>query len=134
MLGHISQSGASPFVIEVALLGCNQHPRWGSRPGQLASGRYPRQREYPHPPPPSRNNTRRTINSVVISHLFSIQCNADWRPKPNVCEHKVETRGSRKLLGAGFAVSIRQEVLKVKRSGSVNYSSTEIPLRPYLVA
>jgi hypothetical protein len=40
-------------------------------PGQRASRCYPRQREYPHPPPPSRNNTRRTINMVVISHLFS---------------------------------------------------------------
>jgi hypothetical protein len=37
---------------------------------------YPRQREYPHPPPPSKNTTRRTINKVVISHLFAIpvQC------------------------------------------------------------
>jgi hypothetical protein len=98
VLDHISQSGASPFVMEIWR---NQHPYWGLGPGQLASRRYPRQREYPHPPPPSRNNTRRTINRVVISHLFPVQSSADWGPKPNVCEHKVETRGSRKLLGAG---------------------------------
>jgi hypothetical protein len=41
------------------------------------SGRYARQREYPHPPPPSKNNTRRTINTVVISHFSFIQCGAD---------------------------------------------------------
>ena len=65
---HISQSDASPFVMEIWR---NQHPYWGLGLGQLASRRYPRQREYPHPPPPSRNNTRRTINMVVISHLLS---------------------------------------------------------------
>jgi hypothetical protein len=69
----------------------------------MASVRYPRQREYPHPPPPSTNNTRRTINRVVI-YLFSIQRSADWGPKLNVCEHNVETRGSRKLLCASLAV------------------------------
>ena len=49
-----------------------------------------------------------------MSHLFRVQCIADWGPKPNVCENKVETLGSRKLWGAGFAC-IRQEVLKVTR-------------------
>src|SRR5579863_8347900 len=36
-------------------------------PSQLKSPkRYRRNREYPQPPPPSRNNTRRTINIVDI--------------------------------------------------------------------
>jgi hypothetical protein len=36
----------------------------------LTSSRpYPRHREYPHPPPPSKNNTTRTINMVDISFL-----------------------------------------------------------------
>jgi hypothetical protein len=30
-------------------------------------GRYLRQREYPQPPPPSTNNTTRTINRVLVS-------------------------------------------------------------------
>jgi len=34
---------------------------------------YPRQREYPHPPPPSKNNTRRIINIVDIFYLFPIR-------------------------------------------------------------
>src|ERR1039457_1148744 len=34
-----------------------------------AAGRYPRQREYPHPPPPSKNNTNRTIKIVSMSYL-----------------------------------------------------------------
>jgi hyperosmotically inducible periplasmic protein len=45
---------------------------------------YPRQREYPHPPPPSKNKTRRIINMVVISHLSSLQCRAGWGPKLNL--------------------------------------------------
>lgn len=58
--------------------------RDASGPGQMASGRYPRQREYPHPPPPSTINTRRTINRVVISHLFSIavQCRLGTKAEP----------------------------------------------------
>jgi hypothetical protein len=39
--------------------------------------------------------------------LFSIQCSADWGPKlKNVYEHKVETRGYRKLLGASSEVQV----------------------------
>jgi hypothetical protein len=39
----------------------------------MASEHYPRQREYPQPPPPSKNNTRRTINRVsIISPLFEL--------------------------------------------------------------
>jgi hypothetical protein len=105
----------------------------GRGPGHIASGRYARQREYPHPPPPSRNNTRSTINRVDISHLVSIQCNADWGPIRNVCEHKVETRGSRKLRCAGFAVHQARSA-EVRRVGSVNHSSTEDAAVTYLVA
>jgi hypothetical protein len=37
--------------------------------GQGPAGRYLRQREYPQPPPPSKNNTRRTINTVSMVYL-----------------------------------------------------------------
>jgi hypothetical protein len=40
-----------------------------------------------------------------MSHLFQAWYLADCGPKPNVCENKVETLGSRKLWGAGFAGS-----------------------------
>jgi len=63
----------------------------------MARLRYPRQREYPQPPPPSKNNTRITISMVVIVHLFfAIQCNADWEPKLNVrtTRSKPEPRAS----------------------------------------
>jgi hypothetical protein len=39
----------------------------------MARGRYRRQREYPQPPPPSKNTTRRTINIVsIVSPLFGL--------------------------------------------------------------
>ena len=38
----------------------------------MGIGRYLREREYPNPPPPSTNNTSRTINRVSTFHLFSI--------------------------------------------------------------
>jgi hypothetical protein len=40
----------------------------GRSAGKGRAGSYARQREYPQPPPPSRNNTKRTINKVVMSH------------------------------------------------------------------
>src|ERR1039457_568982 len=61
-----------------------------SRSRSNAIRRYRRKREYPHPPPPSTNKTRRTTNRVIISHLSSIQCSADWRPKLDVRESKPE--------------------------------------------
>src|ERR1700689_715178 len=48
---------------------------------RMVSECYPRQREYPHPPPPSKNNTRRIINMVVISHLFSLSVPCRLRTK-----------------------------------------------------
>jgi hypothetical protein len=81
---------AVPFSLPRLDAGGRLHARFvlGSLrgPGQMASGRYPRQREYPHPPPPSRNRTRRTINMVDISHLIlhSMHCslgtNAECTP------------------------------------------------------
>jgi hypothetical protein len=47
---------------------------------------YLRQREYPQPPPPSKNSTNRTSNMVIISCLFSISSRADWGPQLNVRE------------------------------------------------
>jgi hypothetical protein len=39
----------------------------------MARGRYRRQREYPQPPPPIKNNTKTTINTVsIISPLFGL--------------------------------------------------------------
>jgi len=39
----------------------------------MARGRYRRQREYPQPPPPSKNNTIITINKVsIVSPLFGL--------------------------------------------------------------
>jgi hypothetical protein len=37
----------------------------------IACSAYPRQREYPQPPPPSKNSTKRTINtvSILVPHL-----------------------------------------------------------------
>jgi hypothetical protein len=40
-------------------------------PGRsMARGRYPRHREYPQPPPPTKNNTKITINKVSIVLLY----------------------------------------------------------------
>jgi len=39
----------------------------------MARGHYRRQREYPQPPPPSKNNTKTTINTVsIVSPLFGL--------------------------------------------------------------
>ncbi len=39
----------------------------------MARSRYPRQREYPQPPPPSKNSTTITINRVsIVSPLFGL--------------------------------------------------------------
>jgi hypothetical protein len=51
-----------------------------------AQWHYRRKREYPQPPPPSRNNTRRTINRVDIFYLFSIQEDCRLGTKLNVCK------------------------------------------------
>ena len=66
-------------------------------PSEMASGNYPRQREYPHPPPPSRNNTRITINKVDIlltSFPFSAMHIGDqswepWRDQPLVGDYSL---------------------------------------------
>jgi hypothetical protein len=47
---------------------------------QVVTKHYPRQREYPHPPPPSKNKTRRIINIVDIFSPLSISGSADWGP------------------------------------------------------
>ena len=44
------------------------------------AGCYPRQREYPQPPPPSKNNTKRTINRVSMFHLC---CNRELLDSSN---------------------------------------------------
>src|ERR1017187_9437888 len=76
----------------------------------MASVRYLRKREYPHPPPPSRNNTRRTINRVDISYLLSIQCSEDWGQRLKVCETKKDPEAPASCY-VQVLPSIRQEVL-----------------------
>jgi len=79
-----------PFVTSSKTSGCSrgrtlEPPGPGSALNASNVSRcYPRQREYPHPPPPSKNKTRRIINMVVISHLSSLQCRAGWGPKLNL--------------------------------------------------
>src|ERR1035441_7356320 len=46
-------------------------PLADSRTVQCLASAYPRQREYPQPPPPSRNNTRIMINRVDMYYLAS---------------------------------------------------------------
>lgn len=71
----------------------------------MASERYPRQREYPHPPPPSTNNTRTIINMVIMSSPSSpSRCCADWGPKPDWKRPKAETR----LGAAGRQTTLRR--------------------------
>ena len=59
-----SRPGTRPWAT-----GPRRSKRSGGRSaGKGPAGRYPRQREYPQPPPPSKNNTTRTIKRVSISH------------------------------------------------------------------
>ncbi len=80
-------------------------PTWGSAPNvswfhsrirsdPMAAGRYPRLREYPHPPPPSRSNTTRIINTVVISISSPLLDPVRW---PVLCRlgAKAECAGTR---------------------------------------
>jgi hypothetical protein len=61
--------------------------KFACSPSKRYSGCYPRQREYPQPPPPSKNNTIRTITMVDIFYIsfFHMQCRllakADIRPR-----------------------------------------------------
>jgi hypothetical protein len=52
---------------------------------------YLRQREYPHPPPPSKNSTNRTTKIVIMSYLFPSSFSADWGPQLNGCEFEGRT-------------------------------------------
>jgi len=82
----------------------------------MARLRYPRQREYPQPPPPSKNNTRITISMVVIVHLVfahPVQCRLGT--KAECADNKVEARASRKCY-VQVLPSIRQEVLHCQTS------------------
>jgi len=88
---------------------------WVSVPAALPASADQRHREYPHPPPPSRNNTRTTINTVVIFKPLPTPHSADCGPKPNagqpgaknrLCECQVQV-----------LLSVRQEAPKVDPFG-----------------
>lgn len=89
----------------------------------MARLRYPRQREYPQPPPPSKNNTRITISMVVIVHLFfAVQCNADWEPKLNV-------RTTRSKPEPLASVRCRVCLLRGKKCCSARHLLAEVGMR-----
>ena len=54
-------------------------PRIGQQVEGQGAADYLRQREYPHPPPPSTNSTTRMINKVSMSHHLPRRCSPECK-------------------------------------------------------
>jgi hypothetical protein len=100
----------------------------------MARERYPRQREYPHPPPPSTNNTRTTINMVIMSSPFYsilVQCRLETKAGLGN-EPKAETRpvAASEQAEDDIEASARPAAILLRASCA---GSSGKPIRPYAI-